>query len=261
MESDCMYAIGQSHQVCQDYASVGPEFAMISDGCSSSPDTDLGARYLASAAALWFQVHGTHHFDPRWVVTRASEAASWLGSSPCSLDATLLVAHRRDARSIVLTAAGDGVLAMRDTAGVLTTYHIDDGGAPAYLSYLVDSRRMAAYAAAGYDRRIVSICRDGSLVAQVPLRLSRDFILRLHLATRGIEALFLFSDGVSSFATKRGDAVADHEVIAELCAIKGYRGAFVQRRMRRFLNKTCPSRGWNHHDDVAMAALYVGEDS
>ncbi len=256
MESDSMYAIGRGHQVCEDYASSGKDFAVLSDGCSSSQDTDLGARYLVSASASYFHLHGSSGFAPRWVITRASQAASWLGSTPSCLDATLLVAHRKD-NSILLTAAGDGVLAIRHTSGALTTFHIDDGGAPAYLSYLLDGARRSAYAAAGYAERVVTVFRDHVVVARVPLQFSTQFVLRLHLDTQGIEAVFLFSDGVSSFTTG-GEPVPEQEVIAELCAIKGYRGEFVRRRMGRFLGKTCEQRGWHHHDDLAMAALYVG---
>ena len=46
MTSDSFFAIGKAHTVCEDYARDGkiPDtervFAIVSDGCSSSPDTD-----------------------------------------------------------------------------------------------------------------------------------------------------------------------------------------------------------------------------
>src|SRR5437868_4207156 len=53
MNSDCAFQIGAAHTVCQDYAvahSGVPAYAILADGCSSSPDTDIGARLLVKAA-------------------------------------------------------------------------------------------------------------------------------------------------------------------------------------------------------------------
>lgn len=55
MNSDCYFEIGHSHTICQDYALTGKindvlSYAIISDGCSSSPLVDVGARLLAHSA-------------------------------------------------------------------------------------------------------------------------------------------------------------------------------------------------------------------
>ena len=49
--------------------------------------------------------------------------------------------------------------------------------------------------------------------------------------------------------------VATLDVVRHLMAIRSPRGAFVTRRMRRFLSKTAPTAGWTHGDDVSMAAV------
>ena len=54
MNADHYYTIGNSHSVCQDYAISGlvenGAYAILSDGCSSSPDVDVGARMLSLSA-------------------------------------------------------------------------------------------------------------------------------------------------------------------------------------------------------------------
>src|SRR5215203_2249321 len=49
MNTDCFFNIGATHSVCQDYVVASP-YLILSDGCSSSPDTDIGARLLVKAA-------------------------------------------------------------------------------------------------------------------------------------------------------------------------------------------------------------------
>ena len=52
--TDHLFWAGDSHKVNQDYCLSGSKsglhYAIVSDGCSSSPDTDFGSRILAKAA-------------------------------------------------------------------------------------------------------------------------------------------------------------------------------------------------------------------
>lgn len=256
MESDSYYAKGQGHQVCQDYAIAGRRFAVVSDGCSSSPNSDLGARYLANAAALRLREYGAI-FDHGWVARRAAQAAALLGSERVCLDATLLTAFV-DGRGVVhIEIAGDGLVLARRRDGALISYEVDDGGAPAYLSYLLDSKRREQYQLAGYNTRLVTKCVDGETLSQQRIDLPTTFVHSMRLSSEDYQVIFLVSDGAKSFLDATHQRVDAHDVVAELCAIKGYRGAFVQRRCRRFLGKTCHARGWHHDDDLAVAALYL----
>jgi hypothetical protein len=81
---------------------------------------------------------------------------------------------------------------------------------------------------------------------------------------RDYEYAALFSDGVHSFystrrtETGRGvEAVPFDEVLRGLVSFKGSRGAFVERRVKRFL-KDCQASGRQHADDLAVAALHLG---
>ncbi len=51
METNSFYQIGKEHKVCEDYASCGIEpfpYAILSDGCSTGKNTDIGSRILVS---------------------------------------------------------------------------------------------------------------------------------------------------------------------------------------------------------------------
>jgi hypothetical protein len=54
MNANHYFSIGKDHAICQDYAISklinNGGCAILSDGCSSSPSTDIGSRLLAMAA-------------------------------------------------------------------------------------------------------------------------------------------------------------------------------------------------------------------
>jgi len=171
VNSDAFFAMGSTHSVCQDYARggvtrpgsgrpSGHNFAVVSDGCSSSAHTDVGARLLTMAAMHRFQVYGAR-FDPEWVLWRAHDAGVQLGVDRGCLDATLLCACTRDDGVLEVNATGDGVIAARRRDGRPEVWCVDYHGAPAYLSYLLDSRRLHSYFAQGGGARGVVHYVDG----------------------------------------------------------------------------------------------------
>jgi hypothetical protein len=75
----------------------------------------------------------------------------------------------------------------------------------------------------------------------------------------------LFTDGIHSFYSaeqtetgKRVEAIPAGEVLRGFLSFKSARGAFVGRRMKRFL-KDCRAKGWRHMDDLAIGALHLGD--
>ena len=256
MESDCFFTIGKGHRECQDYARSSSGFIVVGDGCSSSRDTDVGVRHIVNSAMLRHRRYGTS-FDPGWVIRRAAKAAAMLGNCSTSLDATLLVATLDERSGIHCFAAGDGYIAARMRSGELRLWEIDDGPAPAYLSYTIDSERLQRYWDEWGIRRRITASVDGEVVSEQFVSLRDDYVFHLRLSTREVETVFLMSDGVNSFQDGAGEKVDVRSVVDELCALKSVRGEFVRRRARRFLGKTCSRRSWGHDDDLAIAALHI----
>ncbi len=293
MTADCAFRIGYGHAICQDYGiarSGETARVILADGCSSSPDTDLGARLLVRTAErlmatdrradverretgpspphpeteLPVEGAGFH----RRVVRAAAEIASQLGLNRQCLDATLLTLASGPERWTA-TLYGDGVLAVGDRNGrVRVTIVSYPAGYPDYPSYLADpDRRRLFEALAGNERRVDTwslvsgeekpevACPDSAYPNSGGLVISGVVAETAWIA--------VLTDGVHSFSrTCSGGAATERiplpEVLAELLAFRSWSGVFVQRRLQRFL-KECEARSWRHADDLSMGALAFEE--
>ena len=230
MSTAAAYAIGSTHTVCQDYARTNGHLALLSDGCSGSPDTDIGARLLVNAALLEPVIDATL---PRRAAARARQWALSQGlgvpdHTPGCLDATLLLAWRRGGHLHALVA-GDGAVALRHRSGRIELHRIDHGAAPPYPIYHHQPDRLACLSAP---------------IAPAALTVPVD----------EYDLLAVLSDGVFTFTGPDGPVPAD-AVAAELLAIRAPIGDFFTRRLRRFTRKTCRARGWQHADDLSIAGV------
>lgn len=272
MHADCAISIGSRHDLCQDYAVTGVQgpYAILADGCSSSPDTDVGARLLVkclqkSLAAATCLDEPTLEYLHVAAVECASEHAAALGLDPRALDATLL-AVRVCGDRYYATCYGDGVVAIRNRADVVTINEITfPNGYPRYASYMVDPERARAFEEQG-GRKLVTTYRvsaeDGSVLWKETEESDRPLeVFSGH--ARDCELLCLASDGVLSVtepvATETSlvrEPVGVVRCMLELLSFKTARGAFARRRMRRFL-ADCERVGWRLGDDLSVAVLHA----
>lgn len=293
--ADVAFAIGTEHLVCEDYglahsgAAGERSFVALADGCSSSADTDIGARLLCHAVARRFRSQACAlradpeapvptAFSPRDVIHDADAWRSIMRLPVDVLDATVAVVFENQSNAAEVALVGDGVVAARrrDGAGIdyaeVTCAH----NAPTYLSYFVkhevlgnDGVPLGAYQAAGGGVRFISTQAVGcervstqdhtwTEVALAPDGEGPDLALSWIFDRDRYDAVAVMTDGVSSFrtATEDGPApVPSREVIAELMTFKSATPGFAKRRLRRFLTRHCAVRGWRNHDDVGIAAL------
>lgn len=278
MNADSAFRMGSAHEVCQDYATAGSwtavadvagapcrPYVILSDGCSSSPDTDVGARLLVRAAErLLRERGGPRACDLAELHSGAARLAlSWaelLGLSPQAVDATLLTAHL-DGEELVVGCSGDGVVCLQTAEGALDVYSVSyPGGYPLYPAYAHQPARLRALADAGLARREVTRLRAATGERLRPahatpgVELTEVFVV----SAAGYRFVSLFSDGVHSFLDSgRAEAVPLEAVLPQLVSFKNTRGAFVGRRMKGFL-KDCVQKGWRHGDDLSLAALHLG---
>lgn len=272
MHADSAFRIGSTHAVCQDYAVAGlcergRPYAVLSDGCSSSTDTDVGARLLVKAAERLLRESGGP--PASGLAGLHAEAArlalSWaemLGLRPQAVDATLLTAHL-NGEELVIGCSGDGVVCLQTVEGALDAYAVSyPEGYPVYPAYAHQPARLRALAEAGRARKEVTRLRAASIEERLRTEsVSEGGALTEVFAVKadGYRFAALFSDGVQSFSLSgRAEAVLLETVLPELVSFKNTRGAFVGRRMQMFL-KDCQQKGWRHADDVTLAALHLGD--
>lgn len=288
MNADSTFRIGSSHAICQDYslAGVSPPvvrseefgspvsrpYVILSDGCSSSPDTDVGARLLVKAAEQLMRDFGSPPArDPAEIHTEAARLAlTWaelLRLPPQAVDATLLTAHLVG-EELIIGCSGDGVICLETRAGATEVYSISyASGYPFYPAYAHQPARLLSLKDAGREGKEVKHFRSASVAE--PLRpagasVSESPTEVFAIPARDYKYAALISDGVHSFFRAarigdggRGEAIPLEEVLPELVSFKSTGGAFVGRRMKRFM-KDCQDRGWQHVDDLAVGALHLG---
>ncbi len=267
--ADAFFSIGKTHAVCQDYARAwlgedGSPFAALSDGCSSSPDTDFGARFLV-AAAMRLRPLAPLPRVPAVLVTEASIAARLMGLHPHCIDATLLVAsrnHHGEPEGLTVSLRGDGVVAARHRNGgtwICTVNH--RLGAPTYPSYALNSKRQEGYVETYGLELDYETFRSGAIDNDPAKAGPCDW----RFPAAEWDLVLLMSDGVQSFhrtvatdTSRTREPVGVEFVVAELLAIKSTAGVFLQRRCKAFLSRFCAENGWEHDDDFSAAAIWVG---
>lgn len=265
MNADSFFSIGKTHRVCQDYARHGtvsggklypvdPVFAIVSDGCSSCPDTDVGARMLTLAATRDFVERADFNYDT--ILNSAVATAAPLGLSPYSLSATLLTARVCGTR-IIAEAVGDGVIAVKSRDGTVTVYDVDHNGAPKYLLYTIEGEAgNRRYHDMFPDPRRVRGYINGKEVNSMTVGDS-EYISGWLWYTDEIELVMVMTDGVHSFVDAGFKRVPMIDVVSKLMDIRSYNGEFVERRLKHFLNKEAPKLGWIHSDDIGVAAIHI----
>jgi len=276
MHSDSYFACGSSHNVCQDYAlsgrapRTGKAYALVSDGCSGSPDTDFGSRFLCRAASLL--VDYVEDLSLVSVARTASNMMKEVALSSMALDATLLCAVETD-KGIWVAVAGDGMVVARHKGQSYYDTHLIDfyHGYPAYLSYALESDRLKPYLThteGGSASVKVTLGEDDSATTSTHqfFSASGEFQAYTCFFPRDkYDLVLLLSDGVVSFQSNGTNATSKHRisvppkaVLDELVDFKNMNGEFVVRRVKRFLQKTCVENNWTHYDDFSVAALSTG---
>lgn len=275
MNSDSCYHIGKSHPVCQDYARSGQNnenrsYAFVSDGCSSSPDTDIGARLLVLSAEDRIKRWDSEDINLTEVLYESVMMVPKSMSSHC-LDATLLtLTESLDHDSIQVTVTGDGVIAaLRRDGALMFASHDFPSGAPAYLSYKLDAEREKSFFRdPAWGIRKTLHVKPGAADREIveDLRTEDDYAIAYILPKEEYRAVFAFTDGVHSFQKEvvrdgvtRVEAIPLIEVLTQLTAVKGFAGQFMQRRAQAFLQRFCKQNGWWHYDDLGCAAIDLGE--
>lgn len=293
MHADHFYTIGTAHAVCEDYTISGTEeglsYALLSDGCSSSKDTDVGARilcHIAKNALLYLHRQGNlrdeHYVEEmlppmlkNLIVMKALEAKVSMGLDYNAFDATLLISfavERPNDKPIWGSIMyGDGTAVRRYGKDSFELCHVSyDSNAPYYLSYAMSKDKSEGYFwSFGQSKRrntLVGINGNDPMnikeYASDPMtdcayHMSYNLCM---LCGEDPLQIALFSDGVDSYEHDGPEGKTPRsylDVVTDAIGYKNTAGEFVYRRMRA-MEKELKSRGYEHFDDLSCAAIHIG---
>ena len=277
MNADSTLYIGSTHSLCQDYVIAregspgnrGP-YVILSDGCSSSADTDIGARLLLkamdqslAAANATSEMEALHKESARIALGWASQ----IGLSAESVDATLLSAHV-SGDNLIIACSGDGVMVLESHTGVLEVYEISSPSSyPFYPSYIHQPERLAELvnnnrsskqvkhffrSAASESFKLIEESTSDSLTEVLNLKVS-DYKYAA-VASDGLHSFFRTQQSTNG---KRVEAIPFTEMLDLFWSFKNSQGAFVERRMKKF-RKDAQAKGWQHGDDLSMGVIHLG---
>jgi hypothetical protein len=273
MHADAHFVIGQAHvtggKPCQDYAAAGDlsrggAYAVISDGCSSGGRTDVGARIVTLATEYELKLA----LPPAATINEITAAVSTrqrqtfqlsnplFGLTNSDLLATcgyILVDRKR--RFVHLQ--GDGIIAYRLPDGRLYCGQIEwVDNMPAYPAYQHDNfEQFNAYHGSDLSASKATLVwwaegREGwEAIAANDLTLAEaERGTTIHLPD-GVTQVALFTDGVTQI-----QGLDWQQAVWELMTFKTTAGAFVKRRLGRFV-RDAAKNGWSTLDDLAYAVI------
>ena len=278
MNTDTFFTQGNSHKICQDYAVHGPDYVILSDGCSGAMDSDFGARLLVRAAI----VHNHESIIPIYdrILSTAVDYCKAIDLNSECLFATLLTAKVLEC-NIEVHVAGDGIIAVKFKNGVIRVVKITyPMSAPLYLRYFLSPQDCGSFFnnyEGKYTETTYTITPNGKTenlrVEQCSCPrpnfhcFAPDFdSYKIYCYDKfDVESVAIFSDGVASFqrfttvgVSKTSELVPEEEIIKEILAFRGFQGEFVQRRCQRAFVKF-DKDGWRNFDDFSVGVIYTGE--
>lgn len=263
INTDTFLKIGKTHQECEDYIISGDnpnKYIILADGCSSSDQTEMGARILCHLAKQYLNYRALDYRFPNldydemglWIIHNAELAARQLGLQRSCLDATLIIAYEC-LGAIHIYMYGDGVIVTDNGDGMISLMEIEyTQNAPYYLTYRIDPERMDAFHKLGQDLIIKSVFENTNENTY-----AYDYKTKFQYPTDIFSKIMICSDGISSFV-KGTEPEQTIEIAKEFLAYKSTKGEFLKRRLKRAI-KIYEADGINHNDDLAVGAFLYEE--
>lgn len=262
---DKILKIGKSHKVCEDYIISGHDpypYIILSDGCSSSEDTDVGARilcYLARQYLLNYEpAVDTEHMGD-WIIYNAEVSARQLGLKKSCLDATLIVATVIN-NYLDVYFYGDGFAVFVDKAGRAIIHETEyTKNAPYYLSYKIDPQRDDKYHDLGIEL-IETISFSETDEKGMINKYAYDTRYGIAENLGGYKTILICSDGLKSFYDmNRNELIDPMKLIQEFTSFKTTKGEFLKRRLLSKKGAISKFESFKifHHDDLSIGAFHL----
>ncbi|RKZ49085.1 MAG: hypothetical protein DRR16_12245 [Candidatus Parabeggiatoa sp. nov. 3] len=256
---DHFYTMGFTHTVCEDYATQGDKptpFIVLSDGCSSSDNTDVGARILTLTSKYLIEKANDWPWDyepfGQKLIDEASKVIKEMKLPLSVLHATVMLAFLdQEQDNIIVYVYGDGCLLLKDHHNHIRTIEITFAhNAPYYLTYWGDQNVLLEYMM--YEPYSL-ILRDSAKEKSKPKAFNSQLIFRFPL--KKFKTVAIASDGVSQcLDIRHHNKLSVNEVANDLLAFPNTTDEFIKRHLESTL-KQYAIAGYYPLDDLSIAVL------
>jgi len=264
--TDHVIKIGSSHKICEDYAISGNQpfsYFAISDGCSSSENTDIGSRIILMSIKKILKIIDIKN-NPDWcdfnnpknniykheLLKNIAKFTMMFEIEEETLDATFLFGYyNSDTNKIYIFGMGDGNIIYKKNNSIIHENYNFNSEYPMYLSYLINKNRYQKIQSIYNKEDLIVVKSDINNVIDKKYENPINFIYK-EFNTENIDWLILSSDGLESFL-KDNEKV---NIIKDLTSFKQLRGEFVTRRFNKFI-KNSIKNNIDHYDDISISGI------
>lgn len=249
--TDHFLKMGKDHNVCEDYIISGTDpfpYVILADGCSSSENTDIGARLLCLLAKKHLLPRFTDYYHlGNSVIESAKLIATMLGANKTCLYSTLIVSWLVD-NLIHVYVYGDGNILATRKSGTVRNINISfTNNAPYYLAYWNNEKDIKEYK----EWKTEKIVTDSPYGTE---HYFPDSYTTYTFSLNEYKSILIASDGIETFNTDT------NELISKLVQFKSTKNRFILRRTRKVLREY-EKQGITHYDDLSIGGFYIGEES
>jgi len=294
--TDIFLRRGSEHDICEDYILNGKNpfpYVIVSDGCSSAKNTDIGARVLATCAKnilleydfVKFFLENTNGGDRYTsiyrslgltIIMNALTFIKTLKLDEQCLSATLIISFCLN-NYVYTYVYGDGSVIYTDNFGTVVRKVTFPSNAPFYLIYMKDVNKEKEYIRKyGDEKKIIENIRiNPNMVSKqylkdldVPTSFTHEnkagspavFRDLMYSDVTGSGILLVTSDGIETFVRTLTMEKYDHDdIINNITAFKNLGGVFVKRRLKKFLSEMARKK-ISHLDDLSIGGIcHIGE--
>jgi serine/threonine protein phosphatase PrpC len=259
------------HKVCQDYIISGEDpipYIVLSDGCSSSKNTDVGSRLLAHSfkslitgnddyfinlfVAGSNQIKTIYEIVGTYAYKNLPNTVKGLMLDVECLDSTCIISFVLD-NKVYTYVYGDGIIIIRDKDGNITYRVISfPSSAPFYLSYYGNTNRIDGYINTyGTEKELITNSSGNTTIETYMFDHPITFCDELNIG----DTFMISSDGLSSFENRKlKERCSLDYILSEMLKFKRFNGTFIECRVHWFLNNL-PKEIF-HTDDLSVGGFH-----
>lgn len=252
---DSVLALGKLHTICQDYVTISNTdvpYIILSDGCSSSPDTDIGARIIASQAKHLLLQHSLESLNIEFlckdIFKQALLVVKQMHLLETALDCTLIVAYiYQDKLHYFLI--GDGIVSYQINKEIIIKHFSFHEENVFYGNYFNNEYRYNLMEKSKIKPLMTTIVKNESISSD-SIYLD-DFIYYDSIPIESLKYFIISSDGLLSCSSDKKEAIS---YFNQFLDFKNLKGEFIKRRFHHW-NKNINKEGIQHADDVSIAGF------